>query len=160
MPVGRAPLLVTISLVFLFSFIACEETQIPTQKPVEFHPTAAEPSERAESPEKESAATSGASVGAVGGGDAGAGEGLFTAAGCNACHSTGDNTIVGPGLAGIYALAGDRTSLDSDAYIEQSIRESGAFVVDGFASPTLMPSFDDFSDDEMTNLIAYLKTLR
>jgi hypothetical protein len=44
--------------------------------------------------------------------------------------------------------------------IEQSIREAEAFVVDGFPSPTLMPSFDDFTDDEITNLIAYLKTLQ
>lgn len=157
MPVGRVPLVMTISLVCLFSFIACGGTQIPTQEPVEFHPTAAEPSEQAESPAKGSAATSG--VSAVGG-DAGAGEDLFTNAGCSACHSNGDNTIVGPGLAGVYARAGDRTSLDTDAYIEQSIREPGAFVVDGFPSPTLMPSFDDFSDDEITNLIAYLKTLK
>ena len=157
MSVGRAQLVVTISLVSLFSFIACGETQIPTQEPVEFHPTAATSSERAESPAKGSAATSGVSVAD---GDVYAGESLFSSAGCTACHSTGDNTIIGPGLAGIYTRAGDRTSLDSDAYIEQSIREAEAFVVDGFPSPTLMPSFDDFTDDEITNLIAYLKTLQ
>ena len=156
-PVGRAPLVVTLSIVFLFSSIVCGETQIPTQEPVEFHPTAAEPSERAGNPAKGSVATSDVSAA---GGDADAGEGLFSSAGCTACHSIDDNTIVGPGLVDIYTRAGDRTSLDSDAYIEQSIREPGAFVVDGFPSPTLMPSFDDFSDEEITNLIAYMKTLK
>lgn len=89
---------------------------------------------------------------------AGCGEELFNASGCTGCHSTGDNKIVGPGLAGVYARASGRTPLDADAYIEQSLRQPQAFLVDGF--PPAMPSFDRFSAGEVRDLIAYLKTLQ
>ena len=89
---------------------------------------------------------------------AGCGVELFNASGCTGCHSTGDNKVVGPGLAGVYERASSRTSLDADGYIEQSLRDPQAFVVDGF--PLVMPSFDRFSDDEVRDLIAYLKTLQ
>jgi cytochrome c2 len=87
-----------------------------------------------------------------------AGEQLFSANGCTACHSTGEDTIIGPGLSGVYVRAGERTALDVDGYIEQSIREPDVFVVDGFIAG-LMPSFDELSASEITDLIAYLKTL-
>ena len=89
---------------------------------------------------------------------AGCGEELFNAYGCTGCHSTGDNKIVGPGLAGVYERASGRTPLGAAAYIEQSVREPQAFVVDGF--PKVMPSFDRFSAGEVRDLIAYLKTLQ
>ena len=72
-------------------------------------------------------------------------------------HSTGDDKLVGPGLSGVYARAGSRTSLDADAYIEQSLREPQTFLVPEY--PAVMPSFDKFSDGEVLDLIAYLKTL-
>ena len=65
--------------------------------------------------------------------------------------------IVGPGLSGVYARAGSRTSLDANAYIEQSLREPQTFLVPEY--PAVMPSFDKFSDGEVLDLIAYLKTL-
>ena len=89
---------------------------------------------------------------------AGCGEELFNASGCTGCHSTGDNKVVGPGLAGVYERASSRSSLDADGYIEQSLRDPQAFVVDGF--PRVMPSFDRFSPGEVRDLIAYLKTLQ
>lgn len=86
------------------------------------------------------------------------GEALFASNGCSACHSTGSNAVVGPGLAGIGDRAGSRVAgLDADAYISQSVREPGAFIVDGFTNS--MSSFAGLSDAEVTNLIAYLKTL-
>ena len=85
------------------------------------------------------------------------GQVLFTSEGCSGCHSTGDDKIVGPGLKGIAARAGSRTSLGADAYIEQSIRESNVFVVDGFTP--IMPSFASMDDDKVKNLMAYLKSL-
>ena len=94
-------------------------------------------------------------------GDAAAGQALFTGNSisvCTACHSTGADKVVGPGLAGVYERAGKRTALDADAYIEQSLREPQAFLVDGF--PAAMPSFDQFSVGEVRDLIAYLKTLK
>jgi len=169
----RIYLLLVASIATLFVIAACSEEIIPTQEPVEFQPTAAAEVDRHDSlgdgdeTVVEAPDPTGA-VGAVGPGAVGpgafasmnaasaeAGKNLFVS--CSACHATDGNKAVGPGLGGVYARAGDRTSLDADAYIEQSIREPAAFVVDGF-SP-LMPSFDYLSESDVTNLIAYLKTL-
>ena len=148
-------LLIVVSLVVLTVIAACSEDQVPTQEPVEFQPTEAVAVERPGS-EPEAAPTQEASAG-----DATVGQELFNSnsiSACTACHSTGDNKIVGPGLLGIYERAGSRTSLDADAYIEQSLREPAAFLADDL--PAIMPSFDQFSDDDVKNLIAYLKTLK
>lgn len=85
------------------------------------------------------------------------GEAVFNASGCAACHSTGANTMVGPGLAGIAERAATRTALSADAYIRESLTDPGAFVVDGFAA--IMPAFNDLSDSEEAGLVAYLGTL-
>jgi cytochrome c2 len=147
-------LVILISLVALTVIAACSEEQVPTQVPVEFSPTEAPVVERQGSeitptPEVEEAPDAVA-----------AGRELFSSniiSACTGCHSTGPDKVVGPGLEGVYDRAGSRTSLDADAYIEQSLREPLAFLVDGF--PAVMPSFDKFSAAEMQNLIAYLKTL-
>jgi cytochrome c2 len=147
-------LLIVASLVVLFIVAACSEAQVPTQEPVEFSPTSAEAAERDDTepePEAEQEEV---------GGNAAAGEALFNSnsvSACSACHSTGDDKLVGPGLSGVYARAGSRTALDADAYIEQSLRDPQAFLVPDF--PAVMPSFDKFSGGEVLNLIAYLKTL-
>ncbi|MCH8115381.1 MAG: cytochrome c [Chloroflexi bacterium] len=148
-------LLIVASLVALTVIAACSEEQVPTQEPVEFQPTEAVAVERPDS-EPEAPPTQDVSAG-----DATVGQELFNSnsiSACTACHSTGDNKIVGPGLLGIYERAGSRTSLDADAYIEQSLREPAAFLADDL--PAIMPSFDQFSDDDVKNLIAYLKTLK
>ena len=84
------------------------------------------------------------------------GESLFQEQ-CAVCHSTGTDTVIGPGLAGIPERAGDRTSLSSAAYIEQSLREPTAYVVDGF--PAVMPTFADLSGSDISDLVAFLNTL-
>lgn len=83
-------------------------------------------------------------------GDPQAGEALFTSQGCSGCHSTGSDRVVGPGLAGI-SERGD------DAYIRQSIVESDAVIVEGY--PNVMPDFSGLSDQQVADLVAYLKTL-
>jgi cytochrome c oxidase subunit 2 len=80
------------------------------------------------------------------------------AANCTGCHSTGNNTVLGPGLAGVGERAGSRVSgLSADEYIEQSLREPGAFVVEGF--PAVMTSWSQLGDESIDALITYLKTL-
>lgn len=86
------------------------------------------------------------------------GKELFDNSGCATCHSTGDDKIVGPGLAGVYARADRRKVLDADDYITESLRKPQAFLVDGF--PPVMPSFDQFSYGDVRVLIEYLKTLK
>jgi cytochrome c oxidase subunit 2 len=87
------------------------------------------------------------------------GQATFTSAGCGGCHSIGSDARTGPGLAGIAARAETRVQgQTADQYIEESIRNSTAFVVDGFQP--IMPKFDGvLSNTEIEGLIAYLKTL-
>ena len=153
---NRVNVMIFASILMLLVLVGCNEKQIPTQVPLEFHPTPADVVER--SKETGTTASKTEAVPDKSAGDAIAGEQLFSDNGCTACHSTGEETIIGPGLAGIYVRAGERTSLDAEAYIEESIREPGAFVVDGFTAG-LMPAFDDLTASEITDMIAYLKTL-
>ena len=92
--------------------------------------------------------------------DAVNGERLFKNESCSACHSTGTRRITGPGLAGIDSAAATRDSgLTADQYIEQSIRNPGEFIVDGFNN--IMPkTYSRLPQDDVDDLIAYLKSLR
>lgn len=81
--------------------------------------------------------------------------------GCSTCHSLEPGqVIVGPSLAGVGARAGDRVEgLTAEEYIEQSIRNPDAYVVEGFEEGT-MPSWDEIlSDAQIEALVAYLLTL-
>jgi cytochrome c oxidase subunit II len=81
------------------------------------------------------------------------------ASNCTSCHSTDDTTLIGPGLAGIGDRAGSQVAgLSADEYLEESIREPGAFVVDGFAPA--MPAWGHLGDDSIDALVTYLKTLK
>ena len=78
---------------------------------------------------------------------------------CTGCHSTGDKTVVGPGLAGVADRAASRVAgLSAEEYLEQSLREPGAFVVDGF--PRIMPEWSQLGNDSIDALVEYLKTLK
>ena len=78
---------------------------------------------------------------------------------CTACHSTGSDAKVGPGLAGIGDSAGSRVGdLSADEYLEQSLRDPGAFVVDGY--PAVMPDWSGLGDESIDALVTYLKTLK
>jgi cytochrome c2 len=88
----------------------------------------------------------------AGPGDARKGEQLFASKGCSGCHSTGTKTVVGPGLAGVADRAG------AEVYLWESIRNPAAFIVPGF--PNAMPPFGTLTDQEVNDLIEYLKTLK
>ncbi len=88
------------------------------------------------------------------------GKALYAAKGCNACHSLDGVKGVGPTWLAVYGSThktgtGDVTV--DDAYITQSIREPAASIVDGYAP--VMPPYP-LSDDEVANLIAFIKTLK
>ncbi|MBU81947.1 MAG: hypothetical protein CL724_10800 [Chloroflexi bacterium] len=91
--------------------------------------------------------------------DASNGERLFKNESCSACHSTGTTRVTGPGLAGIGVTAGARVQeLTTDDYLEQSIRDPGAYVVSGFSN--IMPNtYRRLPQDDVDDLIAYLRTL-
>lgn len=79
---------------------------------------------------------------------------------CASCHATGANTLVGPGMMGLGARAGDRVAgLSASEYITQSIRQPAAHIVEGFAN--LMPAYGEDQIDEfaLADLMAYLTDL-
>ena len=112
--------------------------------------------------------------------DAERGSVLFTSDfGCSGCHSTGTDTIVGPGLAGLEARAKDRISQISTAprggaatdtgtqrnllftsqdYAASSIRDSQRYIVPGFDS-VAMPDFSEMNDKDLADLVAYVLSL-
>jgi cytochrome c oxidase subunit 2 len=91
------------------------------------------------------------------------GEKIYKEKGCNACHSIDGSKIVGPSFKGIFGHQvelQDGSEVDVDEnYIRQSILEPQAQMVNGF--PPVMPSFKGIlSDDEITAMVAYIKTLK
>lgn len=143
--------------------IACQETPLPTATPVQFSPTAApagSPQPTATRTTSPTAAAQPTATPAAPAGNAAKGQTLFSQNGCSACHSTGTNTVLGPGLAGIGDRAATRVSgLAADAYIEQSIRDPGSFLAPGFSN--LMPAtFGALPAADVADIIAYLKTLK
>lgn len=80
---------------------------------------------------------------------------------CASCHAIeGDTVIVGPSLAQVAANARSRVAgLDARQYIELSILQPDAFLVEGFEN--LMPSTlgKQLTGEELDRLVAYLLTL-
>ena len=94
------------------------------------------------------------------------GEALLYQRGCISCHSLEGNKMVGPTLKGLYGskvevmTSGTRRMLIADdTYIRESILHPAADVVVGFPN-TMPPSKDVLSDEEITQIINYLKTLK
>ena len=91
------------------------------------------------------------------------GKQLYTQRGCNACHSIDGSSLVGPTWKGLYGhevVLQDGTKVTADEnYIREAILEPQAKMVRGFGP--VMPSFKGvISDDEISDLIAYIKTLK
>src|SRR5262249_9382098 len=92
------------------------------------------------------------------------GANIFQGYGCNSCHEADNATGkgVGPSLVGIY---GSTVTLDSgssvqadDDYIRESILYPNRKVVAGYKP--IMPTYDEeLSEAEITDLIAYIKSL-
>ena len=93
-----------------------------------------------------------------------AGEALFNQMGCATCHASGDASR-GPVLNGIFAHEAQvnvngklETVTVDEEYLRESIISPALKVVDGY-SP-LMPAFkSQLSDEDVINLIAYIKSL-
>ena len=116
---------------------------------------------------------------AIAAGDPEAGQAVFnasydTSSGpwmCASCHSVDESQVrlVGPGLWNIHERAAERIEESGDAdpveYVRNSIVNTGAYIVppdEGGPYPeNLMPANygDVLTDEELTNLVAYLLTL-
>ncbi len=86
--------------------------------------------------------------------------------GCFACHSTDGSKLVGPSFKGIWGeeqtvvTSGNKRQVTVDEeYIRRSIYDPNADVVDGFNKGLMLSYEGQLSDDDVANIIEYLKTL-
>lgn len=92
-------------------------------------------------------------------GDATRGEALFASTGCAGCHSIGADKIVGPGLAGIvngngpYGENLPNGKPINDANLIEWLK------IGGVGKIGQMPGNNTLTDQELADLVAYLKTL-
>jgi len=91
------------------------------------------------------------------------GKDLYSQRGCLACHSVDGKKMIGPSFKNLYGATEtleDGSSVEVDEnYLRESIYEPQAKMVKGYAPS--MPSFKGIlSEDEVTALIEYIKTLR
>lgn len=81
---------------------------------------------------------------------------------CLVCHSIDGSEGQGPtwrGLSGrTVTLRDGQTVTADDAYLRQSIRDPRAQVVAGY--PPIMQPYDELPDAEVTDLVAYIESLR
>lgn len=91
------------------------------------------------------------------------GKDLYSQRGCLACHSVDGRKMIGPSFKNLYGATEtleDGSSVEVDEnYLRESIYEPQAKMVKGYAPS--MPSFKGIlSEDEVTALIEYIKTLK
>lgn len=88
---------------------------------------------------------------------------LTVSNGCIGCHSLDGTPMTGPTWLNIFGREekmDDGTSIVIDeAYLTESILNPNAHIVAGYSSPSVMPAFT-FTDEQIANIIAYLKTLK
>ncbi len=89
-----------------------------------------------------------------------AGETIFQQMGCITCHDAGAASR-GPILNGVFgrevALRGGETVVADEEYIRESIMTPSAKIADGYAP--LMPTFPNLDEEDILNIIAYIKSL-
>jgi cytochrome c oxidase subunit II len=92
----------------------------------------------------------------------GRGQALVAANGCVACHSLDGAAGIGPTwfqLAGSEVQLSDGTTvIADDAFLAESILQPQAKIVAGFETQQ-MPAYN-FTDEQVADIIAYIKTLR
>jgi len=87
---------------------------------------------------------------------------LATQNGCFGCQTVDGSGGTGPTWQGLYGsqaeLADGSTVIVDDAYIKESVLHPQAKIVSGFET-VQMPTFE-FTDEQINDIIAYLKTLK
>ena len=87
--------------------------------------------------------------------------------GCFACHSLDGTKLVGPSFKGIWGaehtvVTGKETrklTVDEE-YIKRSINDPNADVVEGFMKGLMVSYQGQLSEDDIANIIEYLKTVK
>ena len=99
-------------------------------------------------------------------GDPAKGQQVFATTDCAACHTTNDQKLVGPGLAGLFKPGGPKLPAGVDykgnlpngkPINEQNVAEW--IKTGGIGKIGQMPAHTTLTPEQMTDLIAYLKTL-
>lgn len=87
--------------------------------------------------------------------------------GCFACHSLDGSKLVGPSFKGIYGTTRkvktgpeSREVVADDAYIHNSIYNPNADVVDGFNKGLMLSYQGQLSEDDVKQIIEFLKTVK
>lgn len=85
--------------------------------------------------------------------------------GCTGCHSLDGSTLVGPSWQGLFGsevtLADGTTVVADEAYIRDAIVNPNDQIVQGFPANVMPQDFGDkLSDEDINNLIEYIKTLQ
>jgi cytochrome c oxidase subunit 2 len=92
----------------------------------------------------------------------GRGKALVAASGCAACHSIDGSPGIGPtwlGLAGEEVeLSGGTTLIADDEYLAESIHDPQAKIVAGFEAQQMIAF--TFTDEQISDIVAYIKTLK
>lgn len=92
---------------------------------------------------------------AVTAGDPAKGKTVYVANGCGGCHTygpAGTSGTVGPKLDGIVAKGSSKTV---EAYIAESVKSPGSFVVKGYPDG-VMPPYTQLTTEQVGDLAAFL----
>lgn len=94
------------------------------------------------------------------------GEALYGSKGCASCHAVDGSTMVGPTWKGLYQseveLSDGSKIVADEAYLTESMLQPSAKTVANFP-PGLMETVikpNSLSDQEVSALVAYIKSLR
>ena len=92
----------------------------------------------------------------------GAGQLLVQANGCSACHSVNGASGIGPTWFNLFGheveLSDGSVVVADEAYLTESIKTPQEKIVAGFETQ-LMPTYG-FTDEQIANIVAYIKTVR
>ncbi|HVN15030.1 MAG TPA: cytochrome c oxidase subunit II [Anaerolineales bacterium] len=93
-----------------------------------------------------------------------AGKALVNKFGCLACHTVDGTPKIGPTWFGLYGskveLSDGTTITANDAYIKQSILQPASQVVKGFSPMSFNAQALGVTDQQISNIIDYIKTLK
>jgi cytochrome c oxidase subunit 2 len=85
---------------------------------------------------------------------------------CTGCHSSDGTKAIGPTFKGLYGSLvtvetyGKKREVNADEkYLRRSILNPGADVVQGYSNTMPTGYKDEMTEEELSKIIAYLKTL-
>jgi cytochrome c oxidase subunit 2 len=91
------------------------------------------------------------------------GRSLYTAKGCNGCHSIDGSKVVGPSFLKLWGrkekLADGSDYEVDENYIRESILNPNAKVVAGYPAGVMQSYAGQLDDDHISQIIAFIKTL-